>query len=108
VEPLNNSGHGKVDVMLNLKVWTMSLGCWMAISFTICVIGGVLAPGLPIPHRTLELLLPGFIWVSPGMFVLGLAESFFYGVYVGLLFVPLHNFFARFWRRTQASVGRAA
>ena len=80
--------------MLNLKVWTMSLGCWMAISFTICVVGGVLAPGLPIPHRTLELLLPGFIWVSPGMFVLGLAESFLYGVYVGLLFVSLHNFFA--------------
>ena len=96
--------------MLNFKVWTMSLGCWMAISFTICVVGGVLAPGLPIPHRTLELLLPGFIWVSPAMFLLGLAESFFYGVYAGLLFVPLHNFFARFWRTAQGAspVGRAA
>jgi hypothetical protein len=96
--------------MLNLKVWTMSLGCWMAISFTICVAGGVLAPGLPIPHRTLELLLPGFIWVPPKMFMLGLAESFFYGVYVGLLFVPLHNFFARYWRTAQGapSAGRVA
>ena len=38
--------------MLNIKVWTMSLGCWMAATFTICVLGGVIAPDLPIPHRT--------------------------------------------------------
>jgi hypothetical protein len=62
--------------MLNRKVWALTLGCWMAISFTICVIGGVVAPGLPIPHRTLELLLPGFVWVSPGSFVVGILERF--------------------------------
>lgn len=83
--------------MLNIKVWTVTLACWMAISFTICVIGGVLAPSLPIPHRTLELLLPGFSWISPTAFVLGFVESFVYGAYVGLLFVLLHNFFARRW-----------
>ena len=87
--------------MLSLKVWTMSLACWMAISFAICVIGGVLAPGLPIPHRTLELLLPGFTWISPAAFVLGLLESFVYGAYVGLLFAALHNFFARRWDATR-------
>ena len=96
--------------MLYLKIWTMSSGCCMAISLTIGIAGGVLIPGLPIPHRTLELLLPGFIWVSPGMFVLGLAESFFYGVYAGLLFALLHNFFARYWRSAQgaSSIERAA
>ena len=83
--------------MLNIKVWAMSLGCWMAATFTICVLGGVIAPGLPIPHRTLELLLPGFTWISMGSFVLGFVETFLYGVYAGLLFVPLHNFFARRW-----------
>jgi hypothetical protein len=40
--------------MLNLKVWTTTSACWTAVSFTLCVLGGVLAPGLPIPHRTLE------------------------------------------------------
>lgn len=85
--------------MLNTKVWTMSWACWMAISFTICVVGGVLAPGLPIPHRTLELLLPGFVWISPAAFVLGFVESVLYGAYVGLLFALLHNFFAH---RSQA------
>ena len=85
--------------MLNIKVWAVSLGCWMAATFTICVLGGVIAPGLPIPHRTLELLLPGFTWISLGSFVLGFVETFLYGVYAGLLFVPLHNVFARRWSR---------
>ena len=73
----------------------------MAISFTLCVLGGVIAPGLPIPHRTLEVLLPGFTWISPGMFVLGLAETFLYGVNAGWLFVLIHNFFARRWSATR-------
>ena len=95
--------------MLNIKVWAMSLGCWMAATFTICVLGGVMAPGLPIPHRTLELLLPGFTWISVGSFVLGLVETFLYGLYAGLLFVPLHNLFARRWDTTRAApMGRAA
>lgn len=83
--------------MLNIKVWAVSLGCWMAATFTICVVGGVIAPGLPIPHRTLEILLPGFTWISLGSFALGFVETFLYGVYAGLLFVPLHNFFVRRW-----------
>ena len=83
--------------MLSIKVWTMSLGSFLAISFIICVLGGVITPGLPITHRTLELVLPGFVWISPGAFTLGLVESFLFGAYAGLLFVPLHNFFARWW-----------
>ncbi len=96
--------------MLNVKVWTMSLGCWMAATFTICVLGGVIAPSLPISHRTLELLLPGFTWISPGSFVLGLVETFLYGVYAGWLFASLHNFFARRWGTTRqaSSTTRAA
>src|SRR6187549_3220292 len=43
------------------------------------MIGGVIAPGLPIPHRTLELLLPGFTGLSLGSFALGLIETFLFG-----------------------------
>jgi len=64
--------------MLNMKVWTATLATWMGVSFTICVLGGMLMPGLPIRHQTLELLLPGFTWISLGSFVLGLAESLLY------------------------------
>ena len=81
--------------MLNIKVWAFSLGSWMGLTFSICVLGGVVAPDLPIAHRTLELLLPGFIWISPGSFALGLVEAIFYGAYSGGLFAVLHNFFKR-------------
>jgi hypothetical protein len=88
--------------MLNWKVWTLSVGCWMATTFTLCVLGGVIAPGLPIPHQTLELLLPAFKWISLEAFVLGFVESFLYGVYTGLLFVSIHNFWWRHWSTTSS------
>ena len=43
----------------------------------------------------LEMTLPGFRWLSPGSFVLGLIESFLYGAYAGLVFTPIHNFVVR-------------
>jgi hypothetical protein len=91
--------------MLNAKRTAMALGCWMAITFTICVVGGVIAPTLPIPHRTLELLLPGFVWISATSFALGLVEVFLYGVYAAWLFVTLHNMFER--RANRARPGNA-
>jgi ABC-type Fe3+ transport system permease subunit len=100
---------GKEDAMLNLKVWSTTVGLWTAISFTVCVMGGVLVPGLPIPHKTLEFLLPGFTWISPTTFILGLVESVFYGVYAAVLLVVLHNFFARRWETPRrASTGSRA
>ena len=89
--------------MLNLKTWTTASGCWMAITFTLCVLGGVVLPSLPIPHRTLELMLPGFRWISFGSFLLGLAETFLFGVYAAWLFVSLHNFLSRRWSKPHAA-----
>ena len=66
--------------MLNMKVWIATLTSWMGVSFTTCVLGGVVVPGLPVPHQTLELLLPGFRWISLGSFARGLTESSFYGM----------------------------
>ena len=83
--------------MLNIKVWIATLAAWMGVTFTLCVLGGVLMPGLPIRHQTLELLLPGFVWISFGSFVLGLAESSLYGVYAAVLLVLIHNVFHRQW-----------
>ena len=39
------------------------------------------------------MLLPGFTWLTWQSFLLGLVESFLYGIYFGLVFVPLYNFF---------------
>jgi hypothetical protein len=38
-------------------------------------------------------LLPGFTWIGWPSFFLGLIETFGYGIYFGLVFVPLYNFF---------------
>ena len=83
--------------MLNMKVWIATFAAWMGLSFTLCVLGGVLVPELPVPHQTLELLLPGFRWISLGGFALGLAESLLYGVYAAAVLVVVHNFFHRRW-----------
>jgi len=43
----------------------------------------------------LNAVLPAFTWLTFGGFVLGLGESFLYGVYVGIVFVPVYNFFCK-------------
>lgn len=92
--------------MLNIKIWTMALGSFLAVSFTLCVFGGLIMPGLPVKHVTLEAVLPGFVWISPSAFFLGLVESFLFGIYAGLVFVPLHNFFARRWQVSRPAPSR--
>jgi len=38
-------------------------------------------------------LLPGFEWISWKSFLLGAVESYGYGWYIALIWVPLYNFF---------------
>ena len=72
----------------------LSLSLFFAISFTFCVLGYFLLPGLPIAHGALSIVLPGFEFLSWSRFFLGLAESLAWGWYIALLFGPLYNFFA--------------
>ena len=81
--------------MLNWKVVCWSLGCWAAVTFVVCVTWGVLTPDALHMHALLEQLLPAFHWLTWWGFLLGLIESFLYGVYAGLVYVPLYNFFSR-------------
>ena len=79
---------------------TLSLGAignatslFVAISFALCVGFDLLFP----QHAMFEVwrgLLPGFEWISWGSFGLGLVESYAYGWYVALIWVPLYNVFA--------------
>ncbi len=81
--------------MLNIKVVSWSLGLFTAISFVLCVVYGLVVP--PSLHMAafLEMVLPAFKWLTFWGFWLGLVESFLYGAYAGLVFVPIHNFLAR-------------
>jgi hypothetical protein len=80
---------------LSVKVMTWSLGTFTAVTFVLCVVCGLVAPTALHMSRLLEIALPGFRWLSGAGFVIGLVESSLYGVYAGLVFTPIYNFFVR-------------
>jgi hypothetical protein len=77
---------------LNWKTVGVSTGLFLAISFVLCVIFDLIFPGQSMYQAWIH-LLPGFKWISWGAFFLGLIESFLYGIYFALVFVPFYNFF---------------
>lgn len=69
----------------------LAMGSFLAISYILCV-----AYDLTFDQHMYEAwlkLLPGFTWLTWQSFLLGLLESFLYGIYFGLVYVPLYNFF---------------
>jgi len=83
--------------MLNIRVVTWSMGLFTAVGFILCIIWGLVTPQSLHMHQFLEMVLPAFKWLSVGGFFLGLIESFLWGAYVGLVFVPIYNMFYRRW-----------
>lgn len=81
--------------MLKLKVVCLALGMWAAVSFLACMLWGLAVPEQLHMHGFLEMVLPGFRWLSWGSAVFGLVESFLFGLYVGAVYVPLYNYFYR-------------
>jgi hypothetical protein len=79
--------------MLSAKVWALSLGCFLAVLYVLSVLWIIVFP--PHGYEFLQLVLPMFKWLNPLDLVLGLIESFLWGVVIALLFVPIHNFFHR-------------
>ncbi|KRS14864.1 MULTISPECIES: DUF5676 family membrane protein [Pseudomonadota] len=72
----------------------MALGTLLAISFVLCVIFGLIFPAATMYQAWLP-LLPGVTWISWPSVFLGLVESFAYGWYIAVIFVPAFNFFSR-------------
>lgn len=85
------------SAVLNWKIVSWSLGSWAAVSFTVCVIWGLVTPEALHMHEFLELVLPAFKWLTWWGFLLGLIESFLFGFYAGIVYVPLRNFFEKRW-----------
>ena len=83
--------------MPNIKIVSWTLGIFVAISFVLCVIYGLIVPQSLHVYQFWEAVLPAFKWLTVWGFFLGLIESFLYGAYVGLVFVPIYNFPTRRW-----------
>lgn len=83
--------------MTKLKISTVawSLGIFLVITYVLCVIFGLLVPEEARMYQAWAPLLPGFVWLDWGSFFLGLVESFLYGPYIAVVFVPVYNYVAR-------------
>ena len=84
---------GRTARTIPIFAFGISLSLFFVISYVLCVAGYLLFPQLPIDHAALAIFLPGFKLLTWGAFLLGLVESFLYGWYVALIFVPLYNVF---------------
>ena len=63
------------------------------ITFTLCVVWDLLFPEYAM-FESWRRLLPGFEWISWKSFFLGFVESYGYGWYLALIWVPIYNVFA--------------
>ncbi len=83
-------------MLLNIRVVSWSLGIFMAITFILCILYGLIVPQrLHGMSDFLEAVLPAFRWLTLGGFLLGIVESFLYGAYIGIVFVPIYNFLSK-------------
>ena len=81
-----------MNTRISLFAFGHATSLLLALSFIICVSFDLIFP----EHAMYEVwykLLPGFEWISWKSFFLGLIESYGYGWFIALIWVPLYNFF---------------
>ena len=77
---------------ISLKAAGLATGLFLAITFTLCVAFDLFVPRHAMYHAWLG-LVPGFHWLTWQSFALGLIESYAYGWFIALTWVPLYNVF---------------
>ena len=77
---------------ISLKAAGHATSLFIAITFLLCVVFDLLFPRYAMYHAWLG-LLPGFHWLTWGGFLIGLVESYGYGWFIALIWVPLYNVF---------------
>ena len=78
---------------LSLPAVGHATSLFLAITFAVCVGFDLLFPAHAM-YQSWQHLLPGFQWISWKDFFLGTIESYGYGWYLALIWVPLYNVFA--------------
>ena len=77
---------------LSLRAFGHAMSLFLSITFVLCVGFDLVFPQGAM-YQSWQALLPGFTWISWSSFVLGLLESYGYGWYFTLIWVPLYNVF---------------
>ena len=83
-----NSGTGRPYLPIMPPGWALSL--FLALTYLVCIAFDLIFPGYAM-YETWSGLLPGFVWLTPVGFTIGLIESFLYGWYAALIFGGLYN-----------------
>lgn len=78
---------------LSLTAVGHATSLFLAITFVLCVCFDLMFPAHAM-YQSWQNLLPGFHWISWRSFFLGVIESYGYGWYATLIWVPLYNVFA--------------
>lgn len=75
-----------------ISLWAVghATSLFLAITFALCVGFDLLFPEHAM-FKAWQDLLPGFEWLSMKSFLLGLIESWAYGWYFALIWVPIYN-----------------
>ncbi len=83
-----DTATGRARLPLVPLGWALSL--FLAVTYLVCVLFDLIFPGYAM-YETWAGLLPGFVWLTPLGFIIGLVESFLYGWYAALIFGGLFN-----------------
>lgn len=80
---------------MNLKIVTWALALSAALLYLLCIAYGLANPAGGHMREFLSIALPGFEWLTPRGFAIGLVKSFLYGALVGLVYVPIYSMLQR-------------
>ncbi len=90
-----NANNVSTSLRTQIIVLGNTLSLFLAISFLLCIGWGLITPYSMHMHNAWAALLPGFKWLTPLGFLIGLVESYLYGWYIALVFTPLFRMFAK-------------
>ena len=86
---------------VSLKAVGHATSLFLAITFVLCVAFDLLFPAHAM-FQAWQKLLPGFRWITSGSFFLGLGESYGYGWYFTLIWVPIYDVLAQRGKKQEA------
>ena len=69
----------------------LSIGTFLIIGYLGCLTLALIVPDRGLHQPWLQ-FLPGFTWTLPRI-LLGLVEAFAYGLFSGIIFAPIYNWF---------------
>jgi hypothetical protein len=79
---------------LTIKGTALALVIFFDLTFTLCVLWGLALPQVHAKGvQILEAIMPGFTWLTPQSYLIGLAWNTVWALYIAVVFVPLFNYF---------------